>query len=115
MISRELIDLGQEVVEKAAQEVATGGRLVHLQLLASRLYEGLREELERTPGEEVGGVLASLADHCRNTLAAIRSPTLILVELRAAVAMLSGPPVEILQARPPVTRPQLRVIQGGLA
>jgi hypothetical protein len=115
MISRELIDLGQEVVDKAAQEVATGGRLVHLQLLASGFYEALRDEMGRATSAEVGALLSAVADHCRNTLTVVRAPSLMLVELRTAVAMLSGPSMATVQVRPQVARPQLRVIQGGLA
>jgi hypothetical protein len=115
MVSRELVKLGQEIVEKVAREHAAGGRAVHLQLLASRFYEALKDELERTPAHRQSReILATAAEQCRRAASCITAPALILVELRAAVAMLSGEPPRSIVA-PPASRPQLRVIQGGLA
>jgi hypothetical protein len=117
MVSRELVALGQEIVGKVARELATGGRRVHLQLLASRFYEAVKDELERTPRHEGPrmGRLAAAADQCRRAASCVMlAPALVAVELRAAVAMLSGDGPDLLE--PPATpfRPQLRLIQGGL-
>lgn len=89
---------------------------MHLQLLVSRFYEALNDELERTPDHDRRrrDVLATVAEQCRRAASCITAPALIVVELRAAVAMLSGEPPRSIAA-PLASRPQLRVIQGGLA
>jgi hypothetical protein len=114
MVSRELVELGQEIVGKVAREHALGGRAVHLQLLASRFYEAVKDELALTPPHEGRqlGVLAAAADQCRRAASCVNAPAMILVELRAAVAMLSGEPPRGLTPPSPA-RPQLRIIQGG--
>jgi hypothetical protein len=117
MISRELVALGQEIVERVARELASGGRSVHLQLLASRFYEAVIDGIERTPrhdGRRVGR-LAAAADQCRRAASFVVAPALVAVELRAAVAMLSGDAPDLLAPAPAPFRPQLRLIQGGLA
>jgi hypothetical protein len=116
MVSRELVELGQEAVVKVAREHAMGGRAVHLQLLASHFYEAIKDELERTPGHDRcrRDALAAATEQCRRAASCTTAPALIVVELRAAVAMLSGqPPCSVAARR--ASRPQLRVIQGGLA
>ena len=112
--SPRLSHLGNQIVARVAQEVVTGGRLVRLQLLASQFYEGVKAELDQTPRHEAAKVsaLAAAADQCRRLAQDCRSPHLMLVEVRAAVAMLSAPPPTETVVR---FRPQLRVIQGGLA
>jgi len=114
--SPRLSHLGNQIVARMAQEVVTGGRLVRLQLLASQFYEGVKAELDQTPRHEAAKVsaLAAAADQCRRLAQDCRSPHLMLVEVRAAVAMLSAPPPD--QTETVVRfRPQLRLIQGGLA
>jgi hypothetical protein len=115
-ISRELIQLGQDIVGKVAHGLATGAGAVHLQLLASQFYEAVMAELDGTPRENAAavGVLAAAAAQCRRSAAAGVAPALMVVELRAAVAMLCG---EYANERlpPPRLKPRLRVIQGGLA
>ena len=105
------------MVARMAREVVTRASAVRLQLLASQFYEALKLELERTPRHEVRKVdaLAAAVDQCRRSAENCASPHLMLIEMRAAVAMLND------GARPPPSevvvrfRPQLRVIQGGRA
>ena len=114
-VSPALSKLGTDVVARMAQEVVTGGSLVQLQLLASQFYEAVKAELDQTPRHEAekAGALAAAADQCRRAAQNCRSAHLMLVEIRAAVTMLNA-------GQPPVGavlrfKPQLRVIQGGLA
>jgi hypothetical protein len=116
VVSRDLVELGEDVVKRLAVTYAAGGRTVHLQLLASPFYEALKSEIGRTPASEAEKrrALAAAADQCRRAASCAVAPANIVVELRAAVATLSGewPPGF---AAPPRVLPQLRLIQGGLA
>jgi hypothetical protein len=112
-VSPELLELGHETIGRLAHELATGAPLVHLQLVASRLYEEIRDELERTSTSEGTkvGLLAAAVDRCRRSTSFGIAPAVALGELKAVIGMLTGAPPE-----PPAQgRPQLRVIQGGLA
>jgi hypothetical protein len=115
VVSRDLLELGQDVVERLANKYAAGGRTVHLQLLASPFYEAVRREIGRTPVYEAEKrrALAAAADQCRRAASCAVPPANIVVELRAAVARLSGEPASL--EAPPRVRPQLRLIHGGLA
>jgi hypothetical protein len=117
-VSPMLSKLGADVVARMAHEVVTGGACaVRLQLLASQFYEAVRAELDKTPRHEgaKAGALTAAADQCRRSAGNSLSPHLMLIEMRAAVAMLND------GARPPPSdvvvrfRPPLRVIQGGRA
>jgi hypothetical protein len=116
VVTPELLRVGQEVVAEAGRELLRGGNIVHLQLLASRFYDAVKAELEASPRHyaHAVGALAAAADQCRRSAQNEVSPHLMFVELRAAVAMLSGPLTSHADA---VVRlkPQLRVIQGGRA
>jgi hypothetical protein len=110
-----LSKLGADVVARMAHEVITGSTPVRLQLLASQFYEALKAELDQTPRHEAAkvGALAAAADQCRRAAGNCVSAHLMLIELRAAIAMLNdsaGPPPSDVVVR---FRPQLRVIQGG--
>jgi hypothetical protein len=114
-VPRHLIALGEEVVANVGRELLSGSRIVHMQLIASRLYEAIKDELDTTPRHLAARVhvLAAAAEQCRRAAQNSVSAHLMLVELRAAVAMLNG---EVLCAgRPTVGRPKLRVIRGGRA
>ena len=115
-VSRDLVALGHEVVAGMAQELVSGGRPTYLQLLASHFYEALRAELEHTPRENAAklGTLAAAADQCRRSASCDLAPALMLVELRAAVAMLSEDPTRRGLVLAP-SRPRFRVIEGGRA
>lgn len=116
-VSSELVELGHEIVAQMAHELVSGARALHVQLLASRFYEAVKAELEHTPRDRptVRGVLAASADQCRRSATNGTLPPLMLVELRAAVAMLTGRSPQ--GSLPPIrsTRPLLRVVQGGRA
>src|SRR3954453_7461184 len=111
--SPELLELGHDTIGRLARELATGAPRVRLQLVASRFYEEIRDELERTPTSEGAkvGLLAASLDRCRRSTSFGIAPAVALSELKALIGLLTGPPPE-----PPLQgRPQLRVIQGGLA
>ena len=112
-VSPELLELGHDTIGRLARELATGAPLVRLQLVASRFYEEIRDELERTPaldGAKVG-LLAAAVDRCRRSTTFGIAPAVVQSELKAVIGLLAGRPPE-----PPLQgRPQLRVIQGGLA
>jgi hypothetical protein len=116
VVSPDLVELGQDVVERLAHNYAAGGRTVHLQLLASPFYEAVKREIGRTPADEAEKrrALAAAADQCRRAACCSVAPANIVVELRAAVAALYGEWPPSFEA-PSRVRPQLRVIQGGLA
>src|SRR5215208_5835240 len=114
-VSRALSKLGNDVVARMAQEVVRGAGVVRLQFLASEFYEAVKAELDQTPRHEASrvGALVAAADQCRRSAENCTSPQL-LVEIRAAVSMLS----ESAGVQPGAVvrfRPQLRVIQGGLS
>src|SRR5829696_892403 len=90
-VSPSLSRLGADVVVRIAREVVTRASAVRLQLLASQLYEALKLELERTPRHEARkvGALAAAVDQCRRSAENCVSPHLMLIETRAAVAMLN--------------------------
>jgi hypothetical protein len=116
-VSPLLSKLGADVVARMAHEVVNGASAVRLQLLASEFYEALKAELNQTPRHEAAkvGALAAVADQCRRSAGNCVSAHLMLIEVRAAVAMLNGsggpPPPDVVVR----FRPQLRVIQGGRA
>jgi hypothetical protein len=111
-VSPELLELGHETIGRLAHELATGAPLVHLQLVASRLYEEIRDELERTSPSEGAkvGLLAAAVDRCRRSTSFGIAPAVVVSELEVVISMLTGAPPE----PPSQGRPQLRVIQGGL-
>jgi len=115
VVSRDLVVFGQDLVDRLAQECAAGGRTTRLQLLASPFYEAVKREIERTPvcDAEKRRALAAAADQCRRAAGCAAPPANIVIELRAAVRTLSGEPASL--EAPPRVRPQLRLIQGGLA
>jgi hypothetical protein len=116
-VSPALSKLGTDVVARMAKEVVSGGSLVQLQLLASQFYEAVKAELDQTPRHEAekAGALAAAVEQCRRLAQECRSAHLMLVEVRAAVAMLSESAGQHQAGAVLRFRPQLRVIQGGLA
>ena len=101
-VSPSLSKLGAEVVARMAHEVVTGASAVRLQLLASQFYEAVKAELDKTPRHEAAkvGALAAVADQCRRSAGNCVSAHLMLIEVRAAVAMLNGsggpPPSDVV-------------------
>jgi len=113
VVSRDLVELGQDVVEEVARECAGGARALQLQLRASRFYEALKREIRTAEASEAGSArtLAAAADQCRRAATCTAAPARVVNELRAAVAMLCGEPST---GRAPISaRPQLRLIRGG--
>jgi hypothetical protein len=115
MRGRELEQLGQDIANQIARKLASGGRTAHLQLLASRFFEALKEELKQTPrhNDRRIALLTSAADRCRNVASCTSAPSLILVHVQAAVALLSEAPAVAMAQPSTSTNPQLRLIQGG--
>jgi hypothetical protein len=97
------------------REVETGAPVVLLQLFASRFYEEIIDELQRHLPRSYRrpGLLTAAADRCRRTTLGV-APSALLIELKAVIAMLTGTEPHSPEP-PPRVRPQLRVIQGGLA
>jgi hypothetical protein len=113
VVPSKLIELGQQVLTDVRVGVANGEPLVRCQLLASEFYESLKGALrapELSPVERCAVIAA--ANQCLHAANASISPGAMLLELRAAIAML-----QLNGATPPQrkTRPVLRVIDGGLS
>ena len=113
MVPSQLIELGQQALTDVRIGVANGEPLVRCQLLASEFYEPLKRALrapELSPIER-WAVMAA-ANQCLHAADASISPGTVVLELRAAVAMLRsmGPHSPRTKARP-----VLRVIEGGLS
>jgi hypothetical protein len=93
--------------------VANGEPLVRCQLLASEFYEALKRALrapELSPIER-WAVMAA-ANQCLHAADASISPGTVVLELRAAVAMLQ---FNVTTSPRTKARPVLRVIEGGLS
>ena len=93
--------------------VANGEPLVRCQLLASEFYEALKRALrapELSPVER-WAVMAA-ANQCLHAADASISPGTVVLELRAAVAMLQFNGTTSLRTK---ARPVLRMIEGGLS
>ena len=52
MVPAQIIELGAQALDAVTRSAATGGPLVRCQLLASRFYEALRDELRVTPSTD---------------------------------------------------------------
>jgi hypothetical protein len=113
----QLIELGRQALTgdrrlRMRIDVANGEPLVRCQLLAAEFYEALKRALrapELSPVER-WAVMAA-ANQCLHAADASISPAVVL-ELRAAIAML-----QLNGVTPPQrgARPILRVIEGGLS
>jgi len=121
-LSADLLHTARSVVEAAARILETGGSAVHAALLASQLYEALKLELRASQRHESAkiGLLAAAIDQCRRAAGSNTRPAIIAAELAATLALLeSGSNLRLVanggairSSRP---RPQLRLIEGGLA
>lgn len=115
-ISRALSKLGNDVVARMAQEVVRGATVVRLQFLASEFYEAVKAELDKTPRHQAVRLhaFAAAAHQCLRSAENCTSALLMLIEIRAAVSMLSDSagvePGAVVRFRA-----QLRLIQGGLS
>src|SRR5215207_4556303 len=90
-VSRALSKLGNDVVDRMAQEVVRGASVVRLQFLASEFYEALKAELHQTPRHEAArvGALAAAAHQCLRAAENCTSAQL-LPAFRAFFAVLEG-------------------------
>ena len=115
-ISADLVRMARSVVEKVDGHGEDGPSVLHATLLASRLYEALKIELDTTGRHDPTkvGVLAAAIDQCRR---AVRTP----VSLPSMAAELKRVLTLLEQANPasaaaPVDRlRRFRVIEGGLS
>jgi len=111
----QLKELGEQAVVAIAASLARGEPIVRGQLIASRFYEALRHELKQAPMPDAKrAALMAASNRCERIAAASNNPSVILDELRNAIAVLQGD--EHATVPPPTrARPVLRVIEGGLS
>ena len=113
MVPSQLIELGQQALTDVRIGVANGEPLVRCQLLASEFHEALKRALralELSPVERCAVIAA--ANQCLHAADASISPGTVVLELRAAVAMLQFNGTTSPRTK---ARPVLRVIEGGLS
>ena len=112
-ISR-VTEIGEQAIAAVASSLARGGPVITGQLIASRFYEAMQRELKQLPMyDPKRAALIAARDRCDRIAAAKINPTVLLDELRKALAVLTD---EQPSEPPPVKRrPALRLIQGGLS
>ena len=107
-------EIGEQAVAAVAASLARGGPVVTGQLIASRFYEAMQRELKHLPMHDPKrAALIAARDRCERIAAAKINPTVLLDELRNALAMLQ-PNEPATAPPPPRARPVLRLIEGGL-
>ena len=109
-----VIEIGEQAVAAVAASLAGNGTVVRGQLIACRFYEALQRELKRLPmHDSKRAALIAASDRCERIAAASINPTVLLDELRKALAVLTE---EHPSEPPPIKgRPVLRLIEGGLS
>jgi hypothetical protein len=107
-------EIGEQAVAAVAASLARGGPVVKGQLIASRFYEAMQSELKQLPMHDPKrAALIAASDRCEGIAAAKINPTVLLDELRKALAVLTD---EHPSDRPRIKgRPVLRLIEGGLS
>ena len=114
MALSQLSELGEQAILAVAASLARGGPIVRGQLIASRFYEALRRGLKHFPIEDAKrAALIAASDRCERIAAATTNPSVMLDELRKAIAVLQAD--EPSSVAPPKGRPVLRLIEGGLS
>jgi hypothetical protein len=110
----QLRELGDQAVAAVAASLVDGGAVLKAQLIASRFYEALRHELEECLMDDAKrAALTAASDRCERIAAAKINPSVLLDELRKAIAVLR---VDTDASAPPTrARPVLRLIEGGLS
>ena len=110
----QLPELGEQAVVAVAASLARGGPVITSQLIASRFYEAMQHELKQLPMHDPKrAALIAASDRCERIAAAKINPTVLLDELRKALAVLTD---EHPSEPPPIKgRPVLRLIEGGLS
>jgi hypothetical protein len=106
-------EIGEQAVAAVAASLARGGPVVKGQLIASRFYEAMQRELKQLPINDPRAALIAASDRCERIAAARINPSVLLDELRKAIAVLRAD----TDASAPSTRarPALRLIEGGLS
>jgi hypothetical protein len=107
-------EIGEQAVAAVAASLARGGPVVKGQLIASRFYEAMQRELKQLPMHDPKrAALIVATNRCERIAAAKINSTVLLDELRKALAVLTG---EHPSEPPPIKgRPVLRLIEGGLS
>jgi hypothetical protein len=107
-------EIGEQAVAAVAASLACGGPVIKGQLIASRFYEAMQRELKQLPVDDAKrAALIAASDQCERIAAARINPTVLLDELRKALAALT----DEASSKPPTIkgRPVLRLIEGGLS
>lgn len=112
----DLVRTARIVVDSVARNIANDGSGVYSALLASQLYETIKDELARTPRQAAAtvGVLSAALDQCRHAAVHVDSPDLMEGELRATVETLERGMQADAAARTASTH-RFKVIEGGLS
>jgi len=101
-------EIGEQAVAAVGASLA-GGPVVKGQLVASRFYEAMQRELKQLPMHDPKrAALIAASARCERITAAKINPTILLDELRKALAVLTGEH----PSQPPAikARPVLRLI-----
>jgi hypothetical protein len=107
-------EIGEQAVAAVAASLARGGPVIKGQLIASRFYEAMQRELKRLPMHDPKrAALIAASDRCERIAAAKINPTVLLDELRKALAVLTDEHPS--EPSPIKGRPVLRLIEGGLS
>jgi hypothetical protein len=115
MALSQLKELGEQAIVAVATSLACGGPVVKGQLIASRFYEALRHELKQSPlHDRKRAALIAASDRCERIAAASINPSVLVDELRKAIAVLKADE-DPSEPRPITQRPVLRLIEGGLS
>jgi hypothetical protein len=107
-------EIGEQAVAAVAASLARGAPVIKGQLIASRFYEAMQRELKQSPmNDPKRAALIAASDRCERIAAARINPTVLLYELRKALAVLTDGG----QSKPPTIkgRPVRRLIEGGLS
>ena len=107
-------EIGEQAVTAVAASLARGGPVIKGQLIASRFYEAMQRELKQLPmHHQKRAALIAASGRCERIAAAKINPTVLLDELRKALAVLTDEHPS--QPRQIKGRPVLRLIEGGLS
>jgi hypothetical protein len=115
-ISADLVRMARTVIEKVDSHGEAGPSVLYATLLASRLYEALKIELDTTPRHEPVklGLLAAAIDQCRRAVRTPISLPSMVVELKRVLTLLeSANP--LASGTTAAVRRRFAVIEGGLS
>ena len=114
MALSQLKELGEQAIVAVAASIVDGGAVLKAQLIASRFYEAVRDELEQSSTDDAKrAALIAASDRCERIATASINSTALLGQLKNAIAVLQAD-TGTFQPLPRV-RPVLRVIEGGLS